>query len=85
MMDGQKRKAPMRLLRYMSANAVEGELFEMFNYSKYKYVIRENSNDGFKFFNTITKDEAMEVIDERIEFWKKDGISIDIVNEVSLN
>lgn len=84
-METSKRKAPIRLLRYISDNSVYGELFEMFNFQKYKYVIRENSGSGFKFYNAITKDEAMQVVEDRISFLKKDGLNVDIIQDVNLN
>lgn len=84
-MESQKRKAPVRILRYITDNSVYGELFEMYNFQKYQYVIRENSAEGFKFFNAITKDEALQMVDNRVSFLKKDGLSVDVISEVNLN
>ena len=87
-MEETKRKSPMRLLRYTSDNASYGELFEMARYNKYKYVIRENNGHGeFQFYNASTKDQALELVDERVNGWKKDGLSVkvDVFNEAMLN
>jgi hypothetical protein len=84
-MEAQKRKAPIRILRYITDNSVFGELFEMFNFQKFKYVIRENGASGFQFFNAITKDEALQMVDSRVSFLKKDGLTVDVIQDVNLN
>jgi len=85
-MSAHNRKTPVRLLRYTSNNSVYGELFEMFRYSKYKYVIRENDgNGGFQFFNAETKNQALELVDERVARWLKDGLKVDVIDEAALN
>ena len=87
-MEESKRKSPMRLLRYTSNNACYGELFEMARFSKFKYVIRENNGHGeFQFYNASTKDQALELVDERVNDWKKGGLSVtvDVFDEAARN